>query len=36
MSESNHDLDAALDAARAGQAWGYDVLFGGLGGPVFG
>ncbi len=36
MSDPNHDLDAALDAARAGQARGYDVLFRALGGPVVG
>ncbi len=36
MSDPTSDLDAALDAARAGQAWGYDVLFRRLGGPVVG
>jgi RNA polymerase sigma-70 factor (ECF subfamily) len=30
------DLDAALEAARAGRAWGYDALFGALGAHVAG
>jgi RNA polymerase sigma factor (sigma-70 family) len=30
------DLDAALEAARAGQAWGYDALFRTLGAAVGG
>lgn len=36
MNNANHDLDAALAAARAGHARGYDVLFRALGGPVIG
>jgi RNA polymerase sigma factor (sigma-70 family) len=36
MNGNAADLDAALEAARAGQAWGYDALFGVLGAQVAG
>ena len=36
MNAPGADLDASLAAARAGDAWGFEALFGALGAPVVG